>query len=312
MSSKSSIYRFRGIVLIIPLLFLLIGCNLPGGASVPDANAVATAVQGTLIAQTLQSLEANQQAAQQQAQQQQQQNQGQQNQQDQQQQPPTLTFTPTWTPEPTFTHTPSVPMVSVSVDTNCRFGPGKPFELLGALLVGEQTEIIARDPSNVYWYVKNPDRGGFCWLWGYYATTTGDIASLPVFTPMPTPTFTPTPTPIIDFNVSFREKDSCGANHYVEFRLENIGSAMFQSVWVTVTNNDDAETTDITYEKFEEWDGCAVNQTYEDLDPGDIGFTTSNALVNDPTGKSFNATIKACTQPTLGGTCVTKTLNFTP
>ncbi len=304
-------FRFLISLIMILLISLVAGCNLPGGSSVPDANAVATAVQGTLIAQTLQSLEANQQAAQQ-DQTQQQQNQGQQQDQGQQQQPPTFTHTPSLTPEPTFTPTSSVPIVSVSVDTNCRFGPGKPFELLGALLVGEQTEIIARDPSNVYWYVKNPDAGGFCWLWGYYATTTGDIASLPVFTPMPTPTFTPTPTPIIDYTVSFREKDSCGANHYVEFRVENIGSAMFQSVWVTVTNNDDAETVDIAYEKFEEWGGCAVNKSYEDLDPGDIGFTTSSALVNDPAGKSFSATIKACTEPALAGTCVTKSLNFTP
>ena len=79
---------------------------------------------------------------------------------------------------------------------------------------------------------------------------------------------------------------------------------------MSVTNNDDSETKDATYENFEEWDGCTVNQSYADLDPGDIGFTRSADLTNDPNGKSFSATIKACSEPGLAGTCSEKTLTF--
>ena len=39
-----------------------------------------------------------------------------------------------------------------------------------------------------YWIVNNPDRPGECWLWGQYASVSGDTSSLPVRTPPPTPT----------------------------------------------------------------------------------------------------------------------------
>lgn len=113
---------------------------------------------------------------------------------------PTSTITPT--PTETLTPTPSVPMVSVSVNTNCRFGPGAVYDYLGALLVGETAEIAGRDPSGDYWYIRNPDDpANFCWLWGEYAEAVGNYGSVPILTPPPTPTptytatatYTPTP-----------------------------------------------------------------------------------------------------------------------
>ena len=95
------------------------------------------------------------------------------------------------TPTPTITLTPtlSVPMVTVSVNTNCRTGPGKVYDWLGALLVGEQAEVMARSADGQYWVIRNPDNnGGLCWLWGNYATVEGPIVNLPVWDPPPTPT----------------------------------------------------------------------------------------------------------------------------
>ncbi|MBL7164751.1 MAG: hypothetical protein ISS57_19360 [Anaerolineales bacterium] len=311
---KKSHHKSVGLLLIL-LTFgaLLIGCNLPGitQAQQPavDVDVVGTAIQQTLIAQGV-IAELTKAASQDQQP------------QDQAQQPeepipptatdtPVYTVTPSLTLPPTNTPTPGVPMVSVSVDTNCRIGTGKVFELLGALLVGEETEIIARDPSGLYWYVKNPDRGGFCWLWGNYATTKGDTGSLPVFTPLPTPTQTPTPTPVINFNVSFHEVDGCvGWN--IEFEITNNGELMFQSVSTSVTDNDTAQTVTSQYDKFEEWNGCLAGSTYQDLDPGDTGYTTSGTLMNDPTGHDLDASVQLCTQNGLGGTCLTKNLSFTP
>lgn len=92
------------------------------------------------------------------------------------------------TPTVTLTPTPSVPTVSVSMDTNCRSGPGQPYDIIGALMVGEQAEVVGTAVGGGYWLIKNPDRAGDCWLWANYATVVGETAGLPMFTPPPTPT----------------------------------------------------------------------------------------------------------------------------
>src|SRR5215213_7948301 len=124
---------------------------------------------------------------------------------------PTQTFTPVFTSSPTltatpaFTSTPLVPLISVSVATNCRVGPGKIYDRVGALLVGEVAEVSGRNPTGDYWYIRNPDSnsGGFCWLWGNYATLSGNLSVLPVYTPPPTP------TPMPNFDASYAGKDTC-------------------------------------------------------------------------------------------------------
>ncbi len=98
--------------------------------------------------------------------------------------PPTITLTPT----ETLTPTPDKPMVNVSVNTNCRSGPGVQYDISGALMIGEQAEVVGASFDGGYWIIKNPDRAGECWLWGYYATVVGETAGLPKFTPPPTPT----------------------------------------------------------------------------------------------------------------------------
>ena len=97
---------------------------------------------------------------------------------------PTMTLTQTMT----LTPTESKPMVSVSVDTNCRTGPGKIYDWIGALLVGEEVEVVGKSSDGQYWVVKNPDRAGECWLWANYASVTGPTTGLAEYTPPPTPT----------------------------------------------------------------------------------------------------------------------------
>jgi len=108
---------------------------------------------------------------------------------------PSPTFTPgppTLTPPPTHTPTPVVPTIEVSIDTNCRSGPGKVYDMIGALLVGETTEILALGSVPNYWVVDNPDYPGHeCWLWGQYATVSGDTSHLPIHPALPTPTPAP-------------------------------------------------------------------------------------------------------------------------
>jgi hypothetical protein len=107
--------------------------------------------------------------------------------------PATSTSLPaTITPLPTATPWPAPVRVQVSVDTNCRSGPGPSFPMVGALMVGETTIVHARVSEIDYWIVENLDNPGrVCWLWGRHATLDGDVDHLP----LATPPWTPTPQP---------------------------------------------------------------------------------------------------------------------
>lgn len=109
---------------------------------------------------------------------------------------PSSTSFPTETATLSLSDTPSVPTVRVSVDTNCRTGPAVVYDRVGGLLVGETAVVVGKYSAGNYWIINNPDAAGTCWLWGQYATVTGNTAGLPEYTPppSPTPTFTPSPT----------------------------------------------------------------------------------------------------------------------
>jgi hypothetical protein len=72
--------------------------------------------------------------------------------------------------------TSSVPEVSVSATTNCRSGPSKAHDLLLELDPGETAEVVGKNTATGYWIIKYS--GGTCWLWGQYATVTGDASAL--------------------------------------------------------------------------------------------------------------------------------------
>lgn len=109
----------------------------------------------------------------------------------------TSTSTAFSTPAITQTLPPSVPVVRVSVDTNCRTGPGIAYDRLTGLRVGEQAEVVGKftSVSPPYWIIRKD--GVNCWLWGQYATVEGNTANLQEMVPPPSPTPTRTPTPTI-------------------------------------------------------------------------------------------------------------------
>jgi hypothetical protein len=94
-------------------------------------------------------------------------------------------------PSPTITPTlpgpAAAPTVSVSLDTNCRTGPGEPYPSISWLYVGETAEVVGRSPGGDFWIIKNIHGSGTCWLWKQYATTVGDISGMPVVQPPPLP-----------------------------------------------------------------------------------------------------------------------------
>ena len=157
-------------LMLAALLAVLTGCNLPQ-ASPPPINlqaTVAAQAQATLNAQGGSALTPL---------------------------PPSTTLpspaapaaspTPSPTARPTNTPSPAPARLSVSVDTNCRKGPGEPFERVGVLFAGQKAEVLGQSTVGNYWVVRLPN-GKVCWIWGQYATVTGN-RPFPPMTPPPTP-----------------------------------------------------------------------------------------------------------------------------
>jgi hypothetical protein len=65
---------------------------------------------------------------------------------------------------------------------NCRDRPRGNGDRIIYLYKGQELEIVGKndDPLNPWWYVKIPDSGGNCWLWGMTATMHGNIDEIPV------------------------------------------------------------------------------------------------------------------------------------
>jgi hypothetical protein len=86
-------------------------------------------------------------------------------------------------------------MVSVSVDSACRSGPGEAYESLGELLVDDTAEVIARSEDGMFFYIQFPHAPPKeCWIWAQYAHVDGELRELAVFTPPPIPESSITPT----------------------------------------------------------------------------------------------------------------------
>jgi hypothetical protein len=222
--------------------------------------------------------------------------------------PPPPTPIPSATPPPPiiFTSTPVIPQIWVSVDTNCRVGPGKVYDRVGYLLVGQVSEIYGRNPAGDYWYIRNLNNTTtYCWLWGKYATVSGNIPALPVFTPPPTP------TPVPNFEVYFNNLDSC-TSWWVDLRLENTGGMGFTSMTMTVRDLDTDITQTLYSEDFTDINGCSETFTKDSLSPGSKRIVSSPAFTYSLAGHDLRATVTLCSNPGQSGTCITKVIEFTP
>jgi len=200
------------------------------------------------------------------------------------------------------------PAVQVSVDTNCRSGPGKSYAYMGALLVGDEASIYGLDPSESWYYINNPDQEGeFCWIWHYFAQTSGNTAPLPIYTPGPTPISDP------NFSVGFREVESCGGAWQVEFEIVNTGGRAIESVSSFVQDTvTSAKTDKSSKNNFERKTGCTVDKMPDSRGPGETGFTVSLDLANNPSGHLTYASVTVCTLDNLAGDCRTREFYFTP
>jgi hypothetical protein len=282
--------RIKWVGISLPLIVLLVAslaCDVPGSSDT-DENLEATATMKALateVAGTLDpagedgedSSEADAQDAQD-------------AQEDNAAEPsvtPTVTVTPTLGP----------PMVSVSVDTNCRFGPGEVYEYQGALLVGEQATITGKLADESFWHIENPDAPPpFCWIWAAYAQVVGDTSGVPILTPPPTPTATPEP---MNFTASEYAVIQCIDYAFVT-KIANTGAVPIESYTITIVHPNEGVTLINTQDFFAGDPVCGFVHV-DSVPVGGIEFIVLEGF-QVPAGL-YKVTVKVCTEDGLGGTC---------
>lgn len=285
----------RFILFVAVLTIAALACNVPiSAAPTVDPGANLTAAAQTIAAVVNQTLAPPTQGG--------------------QQPPPAETATPSATASPTITLSPTIAFtntnaaitLSVTVDTNCRVGPGKVYDYIGGLYIGQTAEVYGRNSANNYWYIRLPENPNlFCWVTGQYATVTGNFAALPVFTPPPTP------TPKPDFEIKYAGMDSC-VGWWLEFKLTNIGPFAFQSYSIVVKDTTANTTVNGAGDGFTDLDGCVSSSIILSLEPGKSTILSGPAFVFNPNNHNIKATIKLCTKPGLGGECITHNIEFKP
>jgi len=221
-----------------------------------------------------------------------------------------FTLTPSITPSLTNTLTPEFPTVSVSLQTNCRSGPGTAYDVLGVMNVGQSARVVGRSLYGDTWIILLPSNPAItCWLWGQYATVVGNTAGLPAFDPPPTP------TPTTAFNVVFNSIENCGGGIYgIKFKITNTGTIVWESNRPITTDLVTAETNTVSRNEFPNYNdaGCALASSDGALGAGDVGYSSSGTFTANPAGHAFSASIRVCTLNGLAGVCLDKTINFTP
>jgi hypothetical protein len=207
---------------------------------------------------------------------------------------------------------PEAPTVSVSVGTNCRTGPGEPYDIVGMLNVGETAEVIGRNEYGDTWIIRLPSNPSVtCWLWGNYATVSGDTSGLTVYS------VPPTPTPAVGFTFSYLNMYHCAPiAHGFEFQVTNTGSLTWESFQLEVTDLTTSQTKIYADDQFVDiTNTCTLASALGALAPGVTGVAVNLGaayFTYNPTGHTISATARLCSENGLGGMCVDKMLSFTP
>ncbi len=215
----------------------------------------------------------------------------------------TATASPTVTSQPTGT--PTIPSISVTVDTNCRTGPGKDYERVGILLVGETTEIVGRDAFGQYWYVRNPDVGPeYCWMSGEYAIISGNPFGLLV-QPVPGEQG-------VNFEAEYRGQGQCSGEFWSDIRLRNPSRGTFKSINLVATDRETGDVRSYTGNEFSFRDGCAPVRGTSTIAPDASVLISTPAFAYNLNAHSMSVSITLCTETNLTGQCTTKIITYAP
>ncbi|HEY5119215.1 MAG TPA: hypothetical protein VII90_07140 [Anaerolineales bacterium] len=228
---------------------------------------------------------------------------------------PTQTQTPSVTLTPTRTETPTTaaPTMTAGQDLSCVKGPKFDlYDWVAVIKQGETVTLLARSSPDwgEYYYVRMSN-GTECWAYGGSSTKNGDTTSLPEKEAPPTPT----PAIVVDYSVSYLTTITCGGWYAFSFQVNNTGTVTLESIRMIVTDNTTVSTTTYQLNAFRSYNGCVLDVEKPALSPGQ-GAVVSNVnpgqINYNPAGHSITAAFTICSADGLGGTCVNRTINFTP
>lgn len=240
--------------------------------------------------------------------------------------PPTETATPTETvPPPTETSapptiTPTRDLVTITLngDTNCRRGASTIFPLITTFKAGSVVEVIAVNPAGDYYYVKAAESPtGGCWVWNQFSTLQGDIAALPVYTPVPTPlpTATNTPPPRAVYTVAYVGLTKCGTGWATNFKITNTGVLTLSSIRIRNYLEGVATPYVHTSNSFIQWSGGTKYAVLDQIGPGGsmiVSTCDPGEFPSNPTDKTVKSEILICPSDNLKGSCTSTNLEFIP
>ena len=296
--------RIFSAILVFTVVFSLSACNVPtsGNSGTPDIAATANGkaaieqAAATIVAQTLTAgpplfTETPQ--------------------------PPLESFTPTLTATAALSPTAEVVSLIVSKDTYCRQGaPVAAFKSIAIIKTGQQVEVVARNPENDSYYVKNPyEDNSYCWIYAKEITPNGNVEGLDVATLQPTATPTRTPTPNINFTITYSSLTNCAPNYAVKLYIQNVGAIPWQFISITGSDTATGFIINHTSNGFDQYSGCSTFNPQDVLTAGDDTYAMNlnpGEFNYDPTGHLINLTVKLCSQDNALGTCLSKPISFTP
>lgn len=220
------------------------------------------------------------------------------------------TATPEFTNTPIFTPTSSNPMITASMPTNCRTGTSKDYPRVGSLVPGQVAEVVGRNSTSTWWYIKNPSNpGGFCWIWGETTSVTGNIAALQVLTPPPPPP-TSTSETGSKFSASYSNVHKCSGDRYAFFKVINNGGKDLESASIKIKDETD-DVTLSTWSSNKPWLSSSSDcETEDTLESGETGYL-AGLIGSGNKDHSAKATLYICTKEDLDGSCETIVIKFT-
>ena len=196
----------------------------------------------------------------------------------------TLTSTPTETPLPTLTSTPDMPIAwPKDLGVNCRFGPGKEWEIVSSINTGTITEIEARTVDTAWWYVQDPlHTGDYCWVSYDVMDTAGNLNIVPLVEPPMASVTAVTLDAVITFT-------ACGSANQVKF---NGSIAANGPIEVTYHWEVDGDGQLITPDETLSFTEAKTQKISTDVFSADCGDYSAKLLVTSPNEESAEKNFK--------------------
>ena len=114
------------------------------------------------------------------------------------------------------------------------------------------------------------------------------------------------------YTASFDNVHMCGSLQYATIRVDNTGTEFFESMSISIkdiTDNVMLYNTGTSNSPFlPNANDCPPANS--DLDPGETYYIAVSIGSSPTSGNTARVTLKICSEDTLGGTCISKTINF--